>query len=150
MSTSSEELTLADSVVIAAFDPGQTTGFAVVRMDRPTGEELWWDKRQMSLQHMTMPVLMELMNLFKPDVVLIEDVVRSGRLNEDKFKQICAFDRCVQVTMNYDMGRLTQVHVVPPEQRKRWKEAPRNIGRHGRDAYRHIRAWWMITEGKTL
>ncbi len=131
---------------VLAFDPGATTGMCCVTFTKgPTGVSL---TREIPLTELSSGVVATILNDQKPDAVVVEDIVATGKLNQDKVAQIKAFDRIMQGARAYDHRK---VFVLSPELRKRHNvEVPNTIkGQHARDALRLATAH-AIKEGRIL
>ncbi len=140
-------------VTIAAFDPGKNTGLVVVGLDGPAAatDLLYADTVEFCrFADQDMYTYEMVLTRHKPDVIIVEDVVTSGRLNNDKFIQIRAFDRALAVSYYYQArnrkSKKIAVYRAKPEVRKRWTHPHEDLtSPHTRDAYRHIMSWWMMT-----
>lgn len=141
-------------VVAAAFDPGKNTGVVVLGLDGPaeTVDLLHANTVEFCrLGDEDMFTYENVLTRFKPDVILVEDVIIGGRMNRDKFIQIRAFDRTLCISYAYQeanrKSKNITVYRTKPETRKHWSNTPRGLSIHARDAYRHIMSWW-VTEGR--
>lgn len=129
---------------VIGIDPGKTTGVCVVLLKK-SGKVDAINSMELSLGNLARE-LSELYYKFGWAYsyslsVVIEDVVKTGRMNKDKFDQIVAFERACS-TVNYKQK------VIQPENRKRHNiKVPKHVtGTHARDAYR-IAVAYMLQEG---
>jgi len=134
---------LAGKAVIG-IDPGKTTGVCVVLLKK-SGKVDAINSKELSLGNLARELSeiyckMALAYAHSLSVV-IEDVVKTGRMNKDKFDQIVAFERACNM-VDYKQK------VIQPENRKRHNiKVPKQVtGTHARDAYK-IAVAYMLQEG---
>jgi len=121
---------------IIAFDPGKTTGYCIFRLD-PVEDPVLFDWGEIDDELVDQ---WNLSRLVQQNTVISESAVLTGRLNEDKVKQIQITER-IRFFAN-SVGK--QVHWVTPESKKLVKDVPDQIeGEHARDAYRVAKAWLL-------
>jgi len=127
-------------MIIIGVDPGKTTGVCVSDLTNNKLTPVFSYEDDISAVQET---IQKAERVFEdPVVVVVEDVVKTGRMNKDKFDQIVAFDRARTATKG-------EAVIIPPEATKKHKVKPPKIvkGRHARDAFRVIIAY-LIREGK--
>lgn len=116
---------------VLGFDPGATTGYCLVvtRADNiqvvASGE--------ISITDISYDKLYKLIKQLKPKRIVVEDVVKTGRMSKDKFNQVRAFDRVTETAKRLGF----EPEIISPELRKRAKVAPPKTveGQHAKDAY---------------
>lgn len=115
---------------IIGIDPGETTGYCQVLIQGDKIVPVRWE--EIPLDNLVDTLNSLLMPLTDYEVA-IESVVITGKLNNDKVRQIQAYDRSFLIG-----SKKHKVSIITPGMRKSAKvDVPKAVkGNHARDAYR--------------
>lgn len=150
--------------VVMGIDPGKTTGIFVIEFSE--GATACIGKGDLPLHSKSSKEERPLPDLYAGllsvavrlpakaiDQIVIEDVVKSGIMNRDKYDQICAFTHAMIFAdmLRFEQGSNCLVDIISPEARKNLSKAGRKAfyrynnkhtsSRHTKDALSLVLAW---------
>ena len=127
---------------IMGIDPGGKTTGICVAVDKPKSDPAPIYSNEYSLED-SYHGIRSAVTVHRPDVIIIEDVVKTGQMNTDKFNQVRAFERAFIAGSTAPAGKKIQINTISPQHTRACKvEVPKEVkGRHARDAYRVATAW---------
>lgn len=127
---------------IFGVDPGLTTGVTIIDVIDDVVEVLYTDEILLEpVGYRAFNLLCSLVIQYRPDIMVIEDVVLHGPFNKDKFAQCKAFWQAYLATNTFLWGSHPNIPVacVSPEFRKRANLSLPVLsfikGKHARDAF---------------
>ena len=132
-------------MLVFAFDPGLNTGMCTADLDTQKVTTVTIDFKHLSsfdlLVDLNNPTIVSIIRE-KGVLFVVEKVVQTGRLNNDKYTQIRAYDRITQAIQMFMKLHDEEDNIyyteITPEQRKHLSiKVPTGIhGSHARDAYK--------------
>ena len=123
---------------VIAFDPGKVTGYCIMQFHQHDDPEVV-DFGEIEFEDLTDKYIRDIID--RCSQCVIEGAVLTGKINQDKVKQLRATER-INFYWDSIMSYRNPVMWIQPESKKLAGEVPRHIkGQHAKDAYRILDAW---------